>query len=149
MRAVIQKVTQASVTVEDEKVGKINNGLLVFLGVAEDDDRNDLKYLFDKIVNLRIFEDENEKMNLSLLDVEGELLVVSQFTLLADCRKGRRPSFEQAAKPEYANLLYEEFVKMAKEKGIFVNTGKFRSHMYVNLTNDGPITILLDSKKNF
>lgn len=149
MRVVVQKVTKAKVTVEDENIGQINSGLLIFLGVSIDDTDTDVKYLLEKIINLRIFEDEDNKMNLSLLDVKGELLVVSQFTLYADCRKGRRPSFSQAASPETANKLYQEFVNMAKSKGIKVDTGKFRSDMLVEIFNDGPVTILLDSKKIF
>lgn len=149
MRVVVQKVTKAKVTVEAENVGQINSGFLVFLGVSIDDTDADVKYLLEKIINLRIFEDENNKMNLSLLDVKGELLVVSQFTLYADCRKGRRPSFSKAASPEIANKLYQEFINMAKSKGIKVDTGKFRADMLVEILNDGPVTILLDSKKIF
>ena len=149
MRAVIQKVTKANVTVNKQNIGKINSGLLLFLGVSRDDTINDAKYLLEKTINLRIFEDTDDKMNLSLLDVKGELLVVSQFTLYADCRHGRRPSFTEAASPEIANELYLEFVNMAKNKGIKVEVGKFRADMLVELTNDGPVTILLDSKKTF
>lgn len=149
MRAVIQKVTKANVTVNKQNIGKINSGLLLFLGVSRDDTISDAKYLLEKTINLRIFEDTDDKMNLSLLDVKGELLVVSQFTLYADCRHGRRPSFTEAASPEIANELYLEFVNMAKNKGIKVEVGKFRADMLVELTNDGPVTILLDSKKTF
>lgn len=149
MRAVVQRVSRANVSVNNEITGEIDKGLLVLLGVEENDDLDDVKYMVENIVNLRIFEDENEKMNLSLLDIEGELLVVSQFTLLGDCRKGRRPNFMQAAKPEKADELYNIFVEKSKEKGIKVETGVFQEHMIVNLSNDGPVTILVDSNKNF
>lgn len=149
MRAVVQRVSRANVSVNNEITGEIDKGLLVLLGVEENDDLDDVKYMVEKIVNLRIFEDENEKMNLSLLDIEGELLVVSQFTLLGDCRKGRRPNFMQAAKPKKADELYNIFVEKSKEKGIKVETGVFQEHMIVNLSNDGPVTILVDSNKNF
>lgn len=149
MRAVVQRVTKANVIVQDENVGNIDKGLMVLLGVEDGDDKNDVKYMVEKIVNLRIFEDENEKLNLSVLDIKGKMLVVSQFTLLGDCRKGRRPNFMKAAKPETANKLYEDFVDEAKEKGICVETGVFREHMVINLSNDGPVTILVDSKKIF
>ncbi len=149
MRAVIQRVNNANVKVNDKITGEIGKGLLVLLGVEEGDTNKDLDYMVDKIVNLRIFEDDNEKMNLSLIDTEGELLVVSQFTLLGDCRKGRRPNFMQAAKPDDANNLYERFVEKVKSKGIKTKTGVFQEHMMVNLTNDGPVTILVDSNKNF
>jgi D-tyrosyl-tRNA(Tyr) deacylase len=149
VRAVVQRVSRANVSVNNEITGEIDKGLLVLLGVEENDDLDDVKYMVEKIVNLRIFEDENEKMNLSLLDIEGELLVVSQFTLLGDCRKGRRPNFMQAAKPEKADELYNIFVEKSKEKGIKVETGVFQEHMIVNLSNDGPVTILVDSNKNF
>lgn len=149
MRAVVQKVTASNVSVDGEVVGKINSGLLVLLGVGEDDEIKDVDYMVDKIVNLRIFEDENEKLNLSLLDVGGELLVVSQFTLFGDCRKGRRPGFSDAARPDKADEFYIDFVEKAKSHGINVQTGKFRTHMMVELINDGPVTLLIDSKKNF
>lgn len=149
MRAVVQKVASSKVTVDNEVVGQINKGLLVLLGVTHDDTSRDVDYMVDKITNLRIFEDENEKMNLSLKDVEGEILAVSQFTLYGDCRRGRRPSFTDAARPEVANPLYEEFVNKVKDQGISVGTGKFGAHMMVDLTNDGPVTILLESRKEF
>lgn len=149
MRAVVQRVTKANVIVQDENVGNIDKGLMVLLGVEDGDDKNDVKYMVEKIVNLRIFEDENEKLNLSVLDIKGKMLVVSQFTLLGDCRKGRRPNFMKAAKPETANKLYEDFVDEARKKGICVETGVFREHMVINLSNDGPVTILVDSKKTF
>ena len=149
MRAVVQRVSSSSVTVDENKLSNINKGLLVLLGVTHDDTNKDVDYLLEKIVNLRIFEDENEKMNLSLKDINGELLVVSQFTLFGDCRKGRRPNFTEAAKPELANKLYEEFIEKAKAYGINVGTGQFGAHMMVELVNDGPVTLLIDSKKIF
>ena len=149
MRAVVQKVTSSKVTVDEEVVGQIGSGLLVLLGVTHDDTSKDVDYMIDKITNLRIFEDENGKMNLSLKDVGGEILAVSQYTLYGDCRRGRRPSFSDAARPEVANPLYEEFVKKVKDQGINVGTGKFGAHMMVDLTNDGPVTILLESRKEF
>lgn len=149
MRAVVQRVSKAAVTVDGHTTGSIEQGLLVLLGVGEEDTTQDVTYMCDKILNLRIFEDHEEKMNLSLLDVRGELLVVSQFTLYGDVRKGRRPSFTSAAHPEKANALYEEFVKLATEAGVKVGTGQFQAHMMVDLTNDGPVTILLDSGKLF
>lgn len=148
MRAVVQRVSKSSVTVNDEVVGKINQGLMILLGVEEGDSEQDLKYIADKVINLRIFEDENEKMNLSIKDVNGKMLVVSQFTLLGDCRKGRRPSFISAAKPDYANNLYNEFVLYCKNE-IEVETGVFQADMRVDISNDGPVTVLLDSKRNF
>lgn len=149
MRAVVQRVTSSSVTVEGETTGKIDKGLMVLLGVADGDTDKDVTYMVDKIVNLRIFEDENDKMNLSLQDIGGSLLVVSQFTLLGDCRKGRRPSFIEAAKPEIADKLYQKFVDKARSMGIRTETGRFQTHMMVELINDGPVTILVDSNKNF
>lgn len=149
MRAVVQRVSGADVTVSDNKVGVIKKGLMVLLGVEDGDTIDDVKYMVEKIVNLRIFEDENEKLNLSVIDIEGEILVVSQFTLLGDCRKGRRPNFMRAAKPDIANKLYEDFVSETEKKGINVATGIFREHMIINLSNDGPVTILIDSKKTF
>ncbi|MEJ8554879.1 D-aminoacyl-tRNA deacylase [Tepidibacter sp. Z1-5] len=149
MRAVVQRVSNSSVTVDQNVVGKIDKGIMVLLGVNNDDNSKDVEYLVDKIVNLRIFEDENEKMNLSLLDIKGDLLVVSQFTLYGDCRKGRRPNFTDAAKPDTAIPLYEEFIDKAKKYGIKVETGKFGAHMNVDIMNDGPVTLLIDSKKNF
>ena len=149
MRAVVQKVSSSKVTVDEEVVGQINQGLLVLLGVTHDDTSKDVDYMVDKVTNLRIFEDEDGKMNLSLKDVGGEILAVSQFTLYGDARKGRRPSFSDAARPEVANPLYEEFVEKIKNQGINVGTGKFGAHMMVDLTNDGPVTILLESRREF
>ncbi len=149
MRAVIQRVSQAEVKVDADIVGKIDEGLLILLGVEKQDSDEDLKYLYDKITNLRIFEDMQGKMNLSVRDVQGQLLVVSQFTLYADCRKGRRPSFENAASPEKARMYYENFVELAKNDGFKTETGQFQAHMSVMLYNDGPVTIMLDSKKIF
>lgn len=149
MRAVVQRVASSSVTVEGETTGKIDKGLMVLLGVADGDTDKDVTYMVDKIVNLRIFEDENDKMNLSLQDIGASLLVVSQFTLHGDCRKGRRPSFIEAAKPEIADNLYQKFVDKARSMGIRTETGRFKTHMMVELINDGPVTILVDSNKNF
>lgn len=147
MRAVVQLVNHASVTVEGEVTGQISRGILVFLGVAEGDTEKDLQYIIDKVVGLRVFEDEAGKMNLSVKDVGGAILAVSQFTLYGDCRHGKRPSFTQAAKPEEANALYERFVDGCRAAGVQVETGRFRTHMLVGLENDGPVTILLDSSK--
>jgi D-tyrosyl-tRNA(Tyr) deacylase len=149
MRAVLQRVTRANVKIEDEIVGEIEAGLVVLLGVARDDALSDVDYLVEKIVALRIFEDEAGQMNLSLLETEGALLVVSQFTLYGDARRGRRPSFSDAAPPELAEELYEKFVERARRKIQRVVTGGFRRMMQVELVNDGPVTILLDSRKLF
>jgi D-tyrosyl-tRNA(Tyr) deacylase len=149
MRAVVQRVSSSKVTVDNNITGQISKGLLVLLGVTHEDTSKDVDYMIDKILNLRIFEDENEKMNLSLKDVGGELLVVSQFTLYGDCRKGKRPSFSNAARPDLATKLYEEFIDKAKSQEIVVGTGEFGAHMMVDLTNDGPVTILLESNKSF
>lgn len=149
MRAVVQRVSQASVTVENETVGQIGCGFLVLLGVGSDDTPADADYLAKKIVGLRVFEDDAGKMNRGLLDVGGDLLVVSQFTLWGDCRKGRRPSFVAAAPPEQADKLYQHFVAVARSEGVNVETGRFRADMKVSLVNDGPVTLLLDSQKEF
>ncbi|QSX08772.1 D-tyrosyl-tRNA(Tyr) deacylase [Alkalibacter rhizosphaerae] len=149
MRAVIQRVKEASVTVDDQVVGRCERGLLVLLGVKTSDDTKDGIYIADKIANLRIFEDGDGKMNLSVTDIGGSLLVVSQFTLYGDCRKGRRPGFSDAASPEMANTLYREVVERLKEFGLPVGEGVFQAHMEVSLVNDGPVTMLLDSEKNF
>lgn len=149
MRAVVQRVSKGKVKVNNQITGEVKEGLLIYLGIGNEDTVEDIEYMVEKITNLRIFEDENEKMNLSVLDVEGEILVVSQFTLMGDCRKGRRPSFIEAAKPAKAESLYEEFVSKCKAIGIKVGTGKFQTHMMVHSINDGPVTILIDSKKSF
>jgi D-tyrosyl-tRNA(Tyr) deacylase len=146
MRAVVQRVKSSSVKTGDEIVGQIGKGLLVLLGVAKGDTAKDVDYLANKIINLRIFEDQDGKMNRSLLETGGELLAVSQFTLLADCRKGRRPSFIEAAEPEKATDLYERFVNMVREKGVGVQTGRFRAMMEVALVNDGPVTVIIESR---
>ena len=149
MRAVIQRVKEASVAVEGRTIGKIAEGLLVLLGVEAGDEETDLKYIYQKTTGLRIFQDEDGKMNLSVSDVGGELLGVSQFTLLGDVRKGKRPSFTASAEPEKARKLYEAFCDLAREDGFSVATGEFGAHMEVKLLNDGPVTILLDSRKRF
>ncbi|PHR97941.1 MAG: D-tyrosyl-tRNA(Tyr) deacylase [Blastopirellula sp.] len=149
MRAVVQRVSSASVTVNEEIVGQIQTGLLVLLGVSPDDDQTDVNYLAEKTAHLRIFEDEDGKMNRSVLDIGGSILAVSQFTLYGDCRKGRRPSFTSAAGPEPANELYEAYVAALKELNLPVQTGIFRANMDVASVNDGPVTLLLDSKKEF
>ena len=149
MRAVVQRVKSASVKVDEKVIGQINNGILLLLGVEEADDDKDLEYMCDKVPNLRIFEDENGKMNKSLFDVAGSILVISQFTLLGDARKGRRPSFIAAARPEKAIPMYEKYINAMKEKNIRTQSGVFGADMKVQLINDGPVTILLDSKKMF
>ncbi len=149
MRACVQRVSKASVTVEGQVSGQIGRGLVVLLGVARDDSADDAILLADKIVGLRIFEDDDGKMNRSLVEAGGALLVVSQFTLLGDCRKGRRPSFVGAAEPELAEQLYEAFVAAVRNMDVDVATGVFRAHMDVSLTNDGPVTLLLDSGRMF
>ena len=149
MRAVVQRVAEAFVRIEGEEVGRIGRGILVFLGVGPGDDREDAVYLAEKIAHLRIFPDEADKMNLSLEDIGGGALVISQFTLYGDCRKGRRPSYSTAAPPELARALYEEFVAEMRRTCPHVATGRFQETMRVSLVNDGPVTLLLDSKKNF
>jgi len=149
MRAVVQRVTDASVTVNDTIVGAIPKGLLVYVGVAAEDTEKDAEYLAEKVVGLRIFTDEEDKMNLSVQDIGGEILVGSQFTLLADGRKGRRPSYSNAAEPEKANRLYLYFVDELKQRGCRVATGVFQASMRVRYINEGPVTILLDSTKLF
>ena len=149
MRAVIQRVKHASVKVDDKIVGQINNGILILLGIAEEDTDSDLDYTFDKTIGLRIFEDEDGKMNRSLSDVDGSILVVSQFTLQGDARKGRRPSFTNAARPEKAIPYYEEFIRRCRALNINTQTGIFGADMQVELCNDGPVTILLDSTRLF
>ncbi len=147
MRCVVQRVTQASVTTGGETVGQIGPGLMVLIGVGAADTERDVRYMADKVPELRIFEDEAGKMNRSLLDVGGAILAVSQFTLYGDARGGRRPSFIAAARPEEANARYEALVAAWREKGVTVETGRFRTEMQVSLVNDGPVTILLDSTK--
>ena len=149
MRAVIQRVSEASVEVSDEVVGEIGTGLLVLLAVAADDTRDDANYLADKIINLRIFADQEDKMNRSLLDTGGAVLAVSQFTLYGDVRRGRRPSYTDAAEPAKANELYEYFVERVRSLYVKVETGVFQAKMKVHLVNDGPVTIMLDSRKLF
>ncbi|MDD2190583.1 MAG: D-aminoacyl-tRNA deacylase [Eubacteriales bacterium] len=149
MRAVVQRVQKADVTVEDKVTGAIERGLMVLLGVEDEDEEKDAVYLADKIAGLRIFEDEEGKMNLSVKDVNGDILAVSQFTLFGDCRKGKRPSFIKAARPEKANLLYRKFVSLCQENGLHVEEGIFQAEMLVRIYNDGPVTILIDSKKLF
>lgn len=149
MRAVVQRVLRADVKVAGDVTGAIETGFLVLLGVAEGDTPQDAEYLAKKIVTLRVFEDAQGKMNCSLAEVGGRMLVVSQFTLLGDCRKGRRPGFDQAARPEAADVLYRHFVAAVKEQGIPVATGRFQQHMQVELVNDGPVTLLLDSRRAF
>ncbi|MCE9605754.1 MAG: D-tyrosyl-tRNA(Tyr) deacylase [Planctomycetia bacterium] len=149
MRACVQRVSRAEVVVADETIGAIERGLLVLLGVAQGDTPADVDYLVEKVVGLRIFNDADGKMNLSLAEIDGAMLVVSQFTLLGDCRKGKRPSFTEAAEPVSSLALYESFVAGVRARGIVVATGKFRADMAVTLTNDGPVTLLVDSRKNF
>ncbi len=149
MRAILQRVTRAKVSVDDETVGEIGKGILILLGVSREDTKKEAAYLLEKTLNLRIFEDAEGKMNLSLLDIKGELLVVSQFTLYGDTRKGRRPSFIEAAMPDIANELYSFFVLEAKKQIKKVETGRFQTMMNVELVNEGPVTILLDSAKLF
>ena len=149
MRAVVQRVTSSSVSVDGNIIGSIGKGFNVLIGIAKDDTIDDLKYIKDKIINLRVFQDKNDKMNLSLLDVQGEILAISQCTLYGDCRKGRRPNFMEALGGEEAVKLYDEFVEMLKSTGLKVETGEFGADMKVEIHNDGPVTILLDSKRNF
>jgi len=146
VRAVVQRVTSCEVRVDDQTVGRIGSGLLVLLGVSRSDEEKDADYLADKILHLRIFEDDAGKMNRSLIDAGGEMLVVSQFTLLGDCRKGRRPSFVEAAPPETAAKLYENFIYRARSNGISVATGRFQAKMTVSLVNNGPVTLIVESK---
>lgn len=149
MRAVVQRVSEASVSVEGEKISAIESGLLVLLGVEQQDGARDVRYLSEKVAGLRIFDDPQGLMNLSVVDCAGAVLVVSQFTLLGDVRRGRRPSFIAAAEPEWANQLYEDFCRELVSLGIEVGQGRFRADMQVALVNDGPVTILLDSRKLF
>jgi D-aminoacyl-tRNA deacylase len=149
MRAVIQRVSHAKVTVSGRTTGEIGLGLLVLLGVGREDTESDANYLAEKVTGLRIFEDEREKMNRSVVDVNGAVLAVSQFTLYGDVRRGKRPSFDAAAPPEHARLLYEKFVERIRTTGLRCETGQFQAMMQVELVNEGPVTILLDSRKEF
>lgn len=149
MRIVVQRVKSAGVEVEGKIVGKIGKGLLLFLGVGGEDDQDDLDYMVNKVLGLRIFEDEEEKMNLSVEDIQGDILLVSQFTLYGDVRKGRRPSFTDSAPPEMGEEYYEKFLESLDKSGLKIEKGIFGADMKVELVNDGPVTILLDSKKNF
>ena len=146
MKAVVQRVSQSAVHVDNKEISKIGTGLMVLLGVQEDDEEKDADFLAEKIINLRIFEDDNGRMNISLKDIGGQLLVVSQFTLLGDCRKGRRPSFIKAAKPEKASFLYEYFIEKTRSLGIDTRTGVFQAMMEVSLVNSGPVTLLIDTR---
>lgn len=149
MRTVVQRVSQAHVSIDGEVKGVIGAGLVVLLGIRAEDSTKNVQWLADKIVHLRIFEDESGKMNRSLTDIEGEMLIISQFTLYGDCRKGRRPGFSAAAPPAVAEPLYNQFIKEVQAKGITVATGTFQADMQVKLVNDGPVTMLLDSEKKF
>ena len=147
MKLLVQRVSRASVEVNEKNIGKIDKGFLVFLGITHTDNEEVADYLVNKLINLRVFQDENDKMNLSLKDIEGQLLIISQFTLYADTKKsGNRPSFTDAAKPEYANKLYEYFKSKCKEKGIYTQAGEFGADMKVELLNDGPVTIMLEKE---
>jgi D-aminoacyl-tRNA deacylase len=147
MRVVVQRSREASVTVDGKITGQISKGLVLLVGVTHDDTSVDVEYVAEKVVNLRIFEDEHQKMNHSLLDVKGDILSISQFTLYGDCRKGRRPNFMEAARPEHAVEIYEAFNSVLRTKGIKVETGVFGAMMDVSLTNDGPVTLIIESKK--
>jgi D-aminoacyl-tRNA deacylase len=149
MRSVVQRVDRANVSVENKTISAIKRGILVFLGIEKGDSRLDADYLLDKIINLRIFEDTEGKMNISLSEIMGDMLIISQFTLLGDCRKGRRPSFVTAEEPSEARILYEYFISKAKEKIKNVGAGEFQAMMKIESVNDGPVTMLLDSRKEF
>jgi D-tyrosyl-tRNA(Tyr) deacylase len=149
VKALLQRASKASVTVDGEVVGRIGNGLVILLGIAAGDTEKDAKYLADKILVLRIFDDSEGKFNFSVSDVKGELLVVSQFTLIADTKKGRRPSFTEAAPPDEASALFEKFVAYLRESNLKVETGRFQAHMLVDIQNDGPVTIMLDTHEKF
>ena len=149
MRAVIQRVSNASVTIEKEIAGQIDRGILIYLGIGKNDSTKDVSYLAEKIVNLRIFEDNNGKMNISVLDKGYGILIISQFTLFADTRKGRRPSYNDSAAPEVAEMLYNEFIEKIRNYKLIVETGSFGANMDVRYSNNGPVTILLDSEKQF
>ena len=149
MRAVVQRVTYSNVKVDGNIVGEINRGFNVLIGISKEDTEEDMKYIKDKLINLRVFEDENNKMNLSLSDIQGELLIISQFTLYGDVRKGRRPNFMIALGGNEAKVFYDKFIESMKETGLKIETGIFGADMKVDIKNDGPVTILLDSSKNF
>jgi D-aminoacyl-tRNA deacylase len=149
LRLVVQRVKQASVRIQNETVGEIGPGLLIFLGVGQDDTEEDVRYLVEKVLHLRIFADSQSRLNLSLTDIRGSLMIVSQFTLWGDCRKGRRPSFAHSAPPEKAEPLYRLFIQQAAKSGLTVASGRFQEMMEVRLINDGPVTLLLDSRKSF
>lgn len=149
MRAVVQRVKNAKVEVDDNEIGAIDSGLLVFLGIGNEDSMDDIDYLIDKIVNLRIFEDKEDKMNLSAVDLGKDIMVVSQFTLYGDCRKGKRPNFLNAAPPDKAERLYDVFINKINKYDLKIETGEFKAMMDVDLVNDGPVTLLIDSKKEF
>lgn len=146
MKAVIQRAKNASVTVNNKTVGEIENGFVILLGVTHEDNEEDIQYLVNKVIHLRVFEDENGKMNKSLIDIDGSILSISQFTLYGDTKKGRRPSFSKAAKPEQANSLYQQFNQQLVDEGIHVETGEFGAMMDVSLTNVGPVTFIIDTK---
>ncbi len=149
MRAVVQRVKRAEVKADGQTTGKIGHGLIVYLGISDQDTQRDIEYIVDKVINLRIFEDHQNKLNLSTLDIDGEILLISQFTLYGDCRRGRRPSFTQAAPPDRAKILYEQTIQRFKDKKVRIETGKFQAMMEINSVNYGPVTILLDSNKQF
>ncbi len=149
MRAVVQRVLESEVEVDNEVIGSIDEGLCILLGVGDEDSKEDVDYLVDKIVNLRIFDDEDGKMNLSVKDLDKEIMIVSQFTLYGDCRSGRRPGYSQAASPDKAEKLYDYFIKKIKETGLGYANGEFKAYMNLTLNNDGPVTLLIDSKKEF
>lgn len=147
MKALLQRVTSSSVSASGSVVGSIGKGITVFIGVVGDDTQEDIDWLAEKIVNLRIFDDEDGKMNLSVKDVDGEMLIVSQFTLCGDCRKGRRPSWSEAARPEFANEMYEKFIKAVEKEGVRTAHGIFQAYMSVEIQNDGPVTLMIDTKE--
>ena len=149
MRTVIQRVLNAKVEIDDQTIARIDHGLLVYLSVAKGDTEADARFIAEKLINLRIFADQNDKMNLNVHDVTGSILLISQFTLHGDCRKGRRPSFGQAAEPQLAEQLYQKTIDLIAQQNIPIATGSFAAHMHVTYTNDGPVTFLLDSKKLF
>ena len=149
MRAVVQRVSSSKVVVDDSVIGSIGRGVNILIGISKEDTEEDLIYIRDKVINLRIFEDENSKMNLSLLDIAGEILAISQFTLYGDCRKGRRPNFMNSEGGERAKELYNRFIELLKDSTLKVETGEFGADMKVDIQNDGPVTLLLESKRNF